>query len=178
MKSILFIALLSCAGLFAQAQKIYQTKSGKIAFFSSTPAEDIEAVNNQADAKLATNGQMTFKVLIKGFTFRNAKMQEHFNENYMESDQFPKASFMGKIDNLSAISFEKEGTYQTKVTGILEIHGVKKTITVTGYLKVAGNTLQTMSKFTIQLADFGIKGNYIGEKIAKTIEITVDCKYN
>ncbi len=178
MKKILFTLLLLAGCHALQAQKVYQTKAGKIKFYSAALLENIEAVNNQVDSKLATNGQMVFMALIKGFRFENATMQEHFNENYMESDKYPKASFQGKISNLADVNFEKDGIYKTTVAGTLEIHGTKQNVTATGTLEVKAGKVSAKSVFKIKLADYNIKGTLIGDKIAKEIEITVDCKYD
>lgn len=163
---------------FTAQQKIYQTKSGKVSFFSAALLENIEAVNNQVDSKLSNNGQMIFQLAIRGFKFENATMQEHFNENYMESDKYPKAVFKGKIANLADVNFDKDGTYKTTVAGELEIHGVKQNITATGTIDIKSGKVAVKSSFKIKLADYGIKGTLIGDKIAKELTITVDCKYD
>ncbi|MBX2931932.1 MAG: YceI family protein [Chitinophagaceae bacterium] len=179
MKKAGYIFLL-CTTLIAtvQAQKVFQTKAGKIKFFSTAPLENIAAVNNQVDSKIATNGQMVFMVAIRGFRFENATMQEHFNENYMESDKYPKASYMGNIINLSDINFLKDGIYNATTIGDLEIHGVKRKVTTAGIIEIKSGKLYIKSIFKIKLADYNIKGAWIGEKIAKEIEITIDCKYD
>ncbi|MFX8934000.1 hypothetical protein ABTN02_20340, partial [Acinetobacter baumannii] len=82
--------------------------------------ENIEAIHSQVNSKLTDGGQMAFALLIRGFVFKNALMQEHFNENYMESNLFPKASFNGKIDNIKDIDFSKNGVYQASVSGELD----------------------------------------------------------
>ena len=172
------IAVVLTSASFAQT-KVYQTKTGKVKFYSSTKAEDIEAVNNQTDVKFATNGQLLFNLLIRGFVFPNALMQEHFNENYMESTKFPKAKFMGTIDNLALINFSKNGKYAVTTSGTLEIHGVKQDVkAIAGVVEVVDGKLKLSSKFKIKIKDYGIKGNYIGEKIANEIELTIDCILN
>ncbi len=174
--SILGIALSLTA--FSQV-KVYQSKTAKIRFYSHTKAEDIEAINNQTQVKLATNGQVVFSLLVKGFVFKNALMQEHFNENYMESDTFPKASFKGTIDNLSFIDFTKNGVYKITVSGDLEIHGTRqKQTAIPATIEVKDAKLITNATFKINVKDFGIKGNYIGEKIANELQITVDATLN
>ncbi len=178
MKNILFLLLLMIATTTVQSQKIFQTKAGTISFFSSTPLEDIEAVNTQVDSKLATNGQLVFMLLIKGFEFKNSKMQEHFNTEYMESSKYPKASFMGNIKNLTEVNFEKDGIYKTNVSGNLEIRGIKKPISTTGNIEVKSGKITATSSFKIILADYNIQGGLIGSKIAKTVDVTVTCKYN
>ena len=159
-------------------QKIYQTKSGKITFYSAALLENIEAVNTQVDSKLSSNGQMVFMIAIKGFRFENATMQEHFNENYMESDKYPKAIFQGKISNIVEVNFEKDGSYKTTVTGVLEIHGTKQNATAIGTIDIKAGKASAKSSFKIKLADYNIKGTLIGDKIAKELAITVDCKYD
>lgn len=178
MKKILILFVLCALCIGVQAQKVFQTKSGKIKFYSSAPLENIEAINNQVDSKLATNGQTTFMLGIKGFRFENATMQEHFNENYMESTKFPKAVFLGNITNIASVNFDKDGSYKVSVTGDLEIHGVKKKITIEGTIDIKAGKVAVKSKFNIKLSDFNIKGSLIGEKIAKEVEVTVDCKYD
>ena len=158
------------------AQKVYATKTGKVKFFSTTPVEDIEAVNNQADAKLGTNGQMVFMVAIRGFKFDNSLMQEHFNgDDYMQSSKFPKAVFKGNIANLKDVDFTKDGSYKVSVKGTMEIHGVKKEITVPGTIDIKGGKVSSKSVFKVNIADYGVKGH---EKVAKAVEVTVDCKYD
>ena len=176
MKKYVLIAGLLMANVVS-AQTIYKTKGGKVSFKSDAPLEKIEAVNNQADSKLATNGQVVFLVAIKAFKFENATMEEHFNENYMESTKYPKGTFMGNITNIADVNFAKDGVYKVTVTGNLTIHGVTKNVTSAGTIEVKGGKVQAKSKFVIKLSDYGIKGAWIGEKIAKEVEINVDCKY-
>jgi polyisoprenoid-binding protein YceI len=178
MKYLLAILVVASTVSFTTSQKIYQTKSGKVHFFSSTLIEDIAAVNNQVDSKLSNNGQIIFQIAIKGFRFENGTMQEHFNENYMESDKYPKSVFKGKITNIADVNFDKDGTYKTAVAGELEIHGVKQNVSTAGTIDIKAGKVVAKSSFKIKLADYGIKGTLIGEKIAKELTITVDCKYD
>lgn len=171
-------ALMVLSMLNADAQTVYKTKAGKITFYSDAPMEKIEAVNNQVDAKLSTNGQLIFIVAIKGFTFKNATMQEHFNENYLESTTYPKATFNGTVTNINTVDFKKAGTYKVNVSGTLELHGVKKQVTATGTITNDNGKIKAESVFKIKLADYNIKGTLIGDKIAKEVEITVTCKYD
>ncbi len=176
MKKLLLLFTIISLASHLTAQKVYQTKVGKIKFFSTTPVEDIEAINNQVDAKLATNGQVVFQVAIKGFKFDNGLMQEHFNsDSYMESSKFPKAVFMGNIVDLKTVDFTKDGLNNVAVKGTLEIHGKKNNITTKGTITIKGGKVSSQSVFTVKLADYGINGH---EKVAKTIEVTVDCKYD
>lgn len=178
MKKFLFLSFIFFTAYSLEAQKIFQTKSGKVSFFSSTPVEDIKANNYQVDSKLSTNGQVVFLMAVRGFVFRNALMQEHFNENYMESTKYPKASFFGNITNIQSVDFSKDGSYPVNITGNMEIHGVKKPLTTAGTLTIKKGKVEANSEFKLNITDFGIKGSYIGEKIAREITITLNCKYD
>lgn len=160
-----------------QAQKVYSTKTAKITFHSTTPVEDIEAVNSEVEGKLSSTGQMVFMMLVKGFHFPNALMEEHFNENYMESDKFPKSDFKGTLINLKELDFEKDGIYPVKVEGKLTIHGVTKDVKTGGTITIKNGKVSSESKFSIALKDYGIGGNGIGKKIAENINIMVQCNY-
>ncbi len=159
----------------AQAQK-YITKTGHIRFFSSTPVEDIEAHNRQVNCALdQQNGEFVFRVLMKSFQFEKALMQEHFNENYVESDKFPNAMFSGKVVNISAINFDKNGIYNATVEGDLTIKGVTKKVSEKGTFEVKDGNVTGKSTFNALLADYGIKiPNTVASNISKTIQIDVD----
>jgi polyisoprenoid-binding protein YceI len=114
------------------AQKLYSTKTGKITFESKAPLEDIEAKNSEVESKLlSSNGQIVFSLLMKGFQFENQLMEDHFNENYVESTKYPKADFKGFITNIKDINFSKDGTYPAKIKGKLTIHGVTLSLKIT-----------------------------------------------
>jgi polyisoprenoid-binding protein YceI len=162
----------------AKAQDKFYTKAGKIDFYSNAPLEDITAKNKSVVCLLDTKtGTVQFSVLIKGFEFENEEMQDHFNEDYMESDQFPKAEFKGQIINNPSINYAKPGTYPAQVKGKLTLHGVTKEVQTNGTVKVDGNNLKAASTFTIQVADYNIKiPSLVKDKIAKTVKIVVDTK--
>jgi hypothetical protein len=174
---IIAILIIAIIGSFnAEAQK-FMTKNGNIKFYSETPMETIEATNNQVNAALdSQTGDLVFKVLIKSFQFEKALMQEHFNENYMESDKIPNATFQGKVTNLSAIDFKKEGAYEATIEGDLTIHGVTKKISEKGTFTVkAGDKIHGLSKFNVKPADYSIKiPGAVVKNIAETLEVTVD----
>jgi polyisoprenoid-binding protein YceI len=178
-KLVMTIAMIATLAVSASAQK-YMTRTGKISFFSSTPLENIEAFNNDVSSVIdSKTGDVVFIVPIKSFKFEKALMQEHFNENYMESNKFPKAEFKGKINNLSDVNFAKDGNYPVKVAGKLTIHGVTKDVSLPGTVTVKGNTAVTNSKFSVRPADYGIHIPALVEgKIAKQIEITVNSILN
>ncbi len=174
----ILVAAISIASTYVQAQKIYSTKTGRISFFSNAPLEDIEAKNSEVESKLSPiNGQVVFTLLMKGFQFENQLMEEHFNENYVESTKYPKADFKGFITNIKDINFFKDGTYPANVKGMLTLHGVTKEASSDGTITVSGGKFTARSKFNIILKDYNIGGNLIGKKIASQIAITVDCQY-
>jgi len=162
----------------AQAQK-YLTRNGFIGFYSHAPVEDIRADNNQVASVIDTQtGEMVFQVLINSFHFQKALMQEHFNENYMESEKYPKAVFKGKITNLSSIDFSKNGTYDADTEGDLTIRDVTKKINAKGTIEILADSLKVDSKFTLAPEDYNIKiPAVVRDNIAKIIEVTVSMKY-
>jgi polyisoprenoid-binding protein YceI len=178
MKNILFILL--SLGLFqiTNAQK-YISKNGHIWIYSYTPMEEIEGHNHQVVSILdAVTGDLQFTLLVKSFEFKVALMQEHFNENYMESDKFPKSSFKGKITNLNKIDFKKDGVYPAEVSGELTIHGVTKPVSSMGTMEVKGGINTAKAKFTVSPKDYNIEIPALVEnKIAKTIDVNVDVTY-
>lgn len=171
--------LIVCSGVFLtlnlSAQK-YVTKTGQVSFYSKAPLEDIKADNRQGSFILdAATGEVAAVVLIKSFEFKNSLMQEHFNDNYLESEKFPKSTFTGKITNIQEVQFDKNGTYDVKVSGQLTIHGVTKEIAEAGKLSVKGGTVIIESTFFVALADFGIKNDRV-KNIAERIEVTVNAE--
>ena len=175
MKKILLLFLLVSSFCFSLSAQKYFVRDGKISFYSDTPIEKIEAQNNSATSVIdAETGKMEFAVLIKAFQFEKALMQEHFNENYMESSQFPKAKFKGEITNLEEIDFRNDGTYAADINGELTIHGVTQEVTVTGIFVVTDGQLNAKANFKILVADYGIKiPAVVRENIAKEVEVIV-----
>jgi hypothetical protein len=178
-KLIIVTAVLCSMSVSSYAQK-YLTRTGKVTFFSSTPVENIEAFNNDVSGVLdSKSGDVVFIVPIKSFKFEKALMQEHFNENYMESDKYPKADFKGRIANLTDVNFAKDGTYNVKMAGRLTIHGVTKEVSLPGSVTVKGNSVVANSKFSVRTADYGIKIPAVtANKIAQQIEVTVNSILN
>jgi len=156
------------------------TKNGYIGFFSSTPVEDIKADNNQVASVIdVSTGEIVFQVLIKSFKFAKALMEEHFNENYLESEKFPRSTFKGKITNLAAIDFSKPGQYEVTVEGDLNIHNVTNKVSVKGSIEVIPGGINANSKFNVVPEDYKIKiPAIVRENIAKIIEVTVAIRYS
>ncbi|NND95309.1 MAG: YceI family protein [Flavobacteriales bacterium] len=177
MKEIL-ISVFMCAALSASAQKIY-TKNGQIDFYSDAPMEKIEATNTKATSVVdLASGAMQWSVLIKAFHFEKALMEEHFNENYMESSKFPKATFKGALDNLEEIDFSADGTYIAQISGDLNVHGVTKPIKTQGTFEVKEGKISGSTEFSIAVADFEIEiPSIVKENIAKDVRIIVKADY-
>jgi hypothetical protein len=177
LKTILLIFLSVTQVL--SAQKLI-SKTGHVRLYSHTPLEDVDAENNQVASILdPTTGTIQFSMLIKSFVFKKTLMEEHFNENYMESDKLPKSTFTGKINNFSSIDFKKDGTYPTEASGDLTIHGVTKNITVKGTIEIKQGKVTAQSKFNVDPKDYNvIIPDLVKDKIAKEIEITVEIPYN
>ena len=179
MKKVIFLFLLSGFLLNIHAQK-YMTRTGYIGFFSHTPLEDIKAENNQVASVLdASNGDIVFQVLMRSFHFDKALMEEHFNENYVESEKYPKATFAGNITDFSGVDLNKDGEYNVSVKGKLSIHGVTKEIEEKGVITVKDGKVNAHSEFEINPDDYSIEiPSVVREKIAKEISVTVDINYS
>jgi polyisoprenoid-binding protein YceI len=149
------------------------TKTGFIGFYSKTSLEDIQGENNQVYAVLdPASHHLAFAVLLKGFIFPKELMQEHFNENYVESDKFPKATFSGTCSGDMDLS--KDGVYQVVVKGDLNLHGVTRALETTGQLEVKNGKITGSSAFKIKPEDYQIMiPGIVREKIAKDIDVKV-----
>lgn len=177
-KGLVSLMLMLCFTSASFAQK-YLTRTGKVTFFSGTPLENIEAHNNEVAAVVTQSGDVIFQVPIKSFKFQKQLMEDHFNEEYLESDKYPKADFKGKIENPSAVNFSKDGTYNVKVAGKLTIHGVTHDVNVPGTIVVKGSDITVNAKFNVATADYNIRiPSLMAGKIAKSIEVTVNCILN
>ena len=172
-KSILFFSffLLLGSGL-SYCQTLYRTSVGEVSFFSKTPALDIEALNKKAGAILNTSTRdFAIQMRITDFQFPNKLMQEHFNENYMESERFPTTKFAGKIKE--EVDLSKPGTYPVTAEGNLTIHGVTKPVQVKGTIVATATALQVNFSFQVRTADYQIEvPTLVFDKIAETIAIS------
>ncbi|OYW82334.1 MAG: hypothetical protein B7Y37_13615 [Sphingobacteriia bacterium 28-36-52] len=164
MKKFLFIALCSIAFTQTQAQKLYGTRNAKVSFIA-TNDEDVKAVNNEVASRLSDKGEISFSLLIKGFKFEYAEMQEKFNNDYAESNKFPRAEFKGTISNIKDINFTKDGNYKAVVKGNLTLHGVSKPVTVNGTITVKGGKVSATGKFPIVMKDHKIDASAVTEKV-------------
>lgn len=171
--------MLGCGIVTTQAQKYY-TKNGTISFFSKTNMEDIKAENNQVMSVLnVQTGELQFSLLVKGFHFEKALMEEHFNENYLESEKFPKSTFKGLITDIAKVNFLKDGNYPVNINGDLNMHGVSNKINVAGTIYIKEGAITGKSVFKLVMTDYKvIIPKLVENNISKTIEITVDFLYN
>lgn len=174
MKKLLIILLIAMPILGQTQGKIF-TKKGKIKFESEAQKEDIQAVNRRVVSAIDTkSGAIEFSVLIRSFEFEKALMQEHFNEEYMESSKYPKATFKGKITNIDEINFQKDGTYKAKVKGKLTIHGVTKEVSSIAVFKVSDGKISAKSNFSVKVEDYNIEvPSMMSENIAEVIDVYV-----
>jgi polyisoprenoid-binding protein YceI len=161
----------------AQAQSKYVTRAGHISFFSASIMEDIEARNDKVAAAFdLSTGQMAFSVPIHEFQFKRTLMQEHFNENYMESEKFPKATFSGQVLNAAQVLKQLPSTTQNvEVEGQLTMHGVTHKVLVNGTLQMRDGQLVAFAYFNIAPADFSIDiPLLVREHIAKSVSVRVN----
>jgi len=175
-KILILLMLLASVNTFSQGKFI--SKNAYVSFFSSTPLEDILGESNEVVTILnAETGEIAFQALITTFHFKRALMEEHFNENYMESTKFPKAKFSGKIEGFSKAMLSAP-IADIKVTGILSVHGVDKSITIPAKLGLENGKLTGTTKFKVTPEDYGITiPSLVRDKIGKEMEITVKANY-
>ena len=179
-RTILFLAIATIS-MMSFAQKKTST-SATIAFDASTAIDDLpKAENKTAIAAIdPEKNTVQFEAAIKNFAFSNPRIQEHFNQkSWLNSDEFPKATFNGVITNSSAVNFSKDGTYNVTVEGDLTIKGKSQRVTTPATIVVAGKTLKTTASFNIKLADFGVEGQSItAGKVAAEPKISVSAELN
>lgn len=179
MKNVCFLALCLFMTLNSiKAQKFF-TRSGNVSFYSDAPLEKIEAKNTNTTSVLDTeSGRIEFAILIKAFQFKKALMQEHFNENYMESSKYPKATFKGEIVNKSEVNFSQDGTYPAKVKGTMNIHGKAQEMEAEGTFTVKNGQITASSTFEVTVADYDIKvPSVVRDNIAEIVRVDVNANY-
>lgn len=180
MKKVLVFVLCIVSSIIVSAQTVYLTRNGTVSFFSTTPLENIDAKNTAVLSKInSQTGDVEFQMLIKGFLFKKSSMQQHFNEkDYMDSDNFPRGAFKGKITDMTKVNFKKDGTYNVNVEGDLTIHGVTQKVTTTGTITVTGEKIKVLSKFVVKLKDYKVSvPSFVSQKVAESVEVRVDCDY-
>ena len=175
MKKILLLsAFLLASYSFAQDKII--TKNGKVTFEASVPSfEEVKAKNEGATCIINTKtGEMASLTLVKGFRFKTALMEEHFNENYIESDKYPKATFKGKIENFDLAKVTIEGK-EYNINGKMELHGKSKDISIKATIKKSGDGVNLVSNFIVNTDDYGIEiPSIVSKKVSKKVNIKLD----
>jgi polyisoprenoid-binding protein YceI len=180
MRRTAFILLLLTIVTTVKSQdSLWFTKTGHIYFISHTDIIDIDANNYQTGSFLnIRTGEMAFTLLMKSFKFSLPLAEEHFNENYVEAEKYPKATFKGKIKDYNPLALANDGEYPVIVSGDLTIHGVTSAVTEKGLLIKKGAEIQAVSKFTILLETYDIKvPAIVDDRVAKEIPIEVKLKY-
>lgn len=162
------------------SQGKYLTNTGEISFYSHTVIEDITAKNSKVASVLnAATGEVVIIVKMTDFQFKKKLMQEHFNENYVESEKFPKATFNGSITNNADVDYSEPGTYEVRVTGDMTIHGTTQVVTEEGTVEVTGTGITARTTFRLNPEDYKIKiPKVVRKNIAESMEIKVELKCN
>ena len=169
----IFVTLLFMATSCLYAQK-YTTKTGVVKFEATVPSfEEVAGENKTVSAAFDTaTGDIAVLALMKGFRFKVALMEEHFNENYVESDKFPKATFKGKVEGLDVSKLTADAKTYT-ITGDLTLHGKTKKISDTAKISKSGNTITITGAFEVKPGDFAIEiPSVVSKKVADKISIT------
>ncbi len=158
--------------------QVIKSTAVTIDFFSETPLEDISATSSEGVAVLnAISNEVAFQVPIKSFQFKRALMQEHFNENYMESGRYPMADFKGKIT--TPVNWTSNGTYPVEAKGVLNIHHVEKERTIKATVIINGKDITIKSQFDVACKDHGIDiPSILFKKIAEVINVNVSTIFN
>ncbi len=174
---ILFSILFLSVSMAAQSPLI--TKDGTTTFFSHSPIEDIEAINDKTTAAINfVKGDVVVKMLIKHFTFENALMQEHFNENYMESEKFPAAIFKGKLVSDNAIDLSQDGSYEVTLDGQLTIRGISTPLEAPATITVSGDQVSATTVFIARPAEYDIKiPAVVIKNIAEEIKVSTSLTF-
>jgi polyisoprenoid-binding protein YceI len=178
-KSILILASVVFTGVaFGQLKT---TTSATVLFDATTSLDKLpKAENKTVIAAVDTkSGAVEFEAPVKNFAFSNPRIQEHFNgDRWMNSAQFANFTFKGNLVKANSVNFEKDGTYNTEVEGVLNIKGVEQKIKVPATVVISGGSIVASSEFDIALADFGISGQPIdGGKVAKQPKISVRAEF-
>ncbi len=174
MKKIYLLLFLSFG--YIQAQQKLITKSGKITFEASVPSfEEVKAINESSSCVLnTTTGEIASLALMKGFRFKIALMEEHFNENYVESDKYPIATFKGKIDKFNFNELDKNAK-EFSIRGKLELHGKSKDISITAKIKKTEKGIEIVSDFSVNADDFAIDiPSVVSKKVSKKVNVKLE----
>ncbi|RYY39934.1 MAG: YceI family protein [Chitinophagaceae bacterium] len=172
------LALLLLAATPAAAQTRSQFGSSTVSFFSSAPLEDIEATNKSSRGVIDWEKRsFLIAIPIKQFQFRSGMMQQHFNENYLESEKYPECTFRGTF--AGPVDLTKDGDYPVTASGDVTLHGVTKKRNIPATIKVRNGQVSLYSKFPIRVADHKISiPKMVFKKIAEVVDVTLDAQLN
>ena len=176
------VLLLIITSISVQAQDKYLTKSGSLEFEASVPSfEEVKAKNESVTAILNTeNGEIAALLLVKGFRFKNALMEEHFNENYAESDVYPKATFKGEINNFSLDKYVDSKNQKITIEGVIEFHGQSKQLSnIEAIISLEDEVITLDGTFTVQASDFKIDiPKIVKNKLSNDVQVTFNFELN
>jgi len=177
MRTITIIICLLISSIRLSAQDLYKATDGEISFFSEAPVENISAINKDVKALInAKNAEVAFIVTNVGFKFEKPLMEEHFNENYMESHKYKVSVFKGKI--VDEVDFTKDGTYEVTAKGALDIHGVTVEREIKGTLTISNGKINLTTEFDVALKDHKIKiPSVVVKNIAEVVKVTVNINF-
>jgi len=177
MKKIIIILNLLLISQALFAQKLIISKNAPVTFFSSTILEDIEGKSAEGNSVLdLSTRNILFRVRNSSFQFKKKLMQEHFNENYIESEKYPYSTFKGKI--VENIDLSKEGTFQVNIQGNLDIHGISKPYQTKATLVIHNGSIDAKTVFKVKVADHQIKvPSLVFKNIAEYVEVRISALY-
>ena len=180
MKKTILSGCIILVTILSSGQEKYLTNTGHISFYSHTAIEDITANNDRVAAVIdSQNGEVAVIVTMNEFQFEKRLMQEHFNENYVESETYPKATFNGRIINNTEVDYRRNGTYDVVVEGTMTLHGVTREVSATGAIEVTAEGIVATTEFLLNPENYGIKiPRLVRKNIAENMEITAElvCK--
>lgn len=177
LKIMILLFLLIFSGRAISAQAFYKTTDLRTSFFSSAPIEDIQAISEEGVSVFnAETGEVAFRINIRSFEFPVGLMQEHFNENFMESGTFPEATFKGEIKDYPGLP--QDGQYKITLKGVLDIHGVDRKREVPARLTVNGDHIRIESVFNVACEDHSIEiPKILWNNVAEVVEVEVNANY-
>lgn len=177
MKKLLFF--LFCTSYYINAQNLFMLKTSQVTFFAGTPIEDIDAKNTKSTSFInLKTGDIMVSIPNKDFVFKRGLMQEHFNENYMESEKYPKSTFKGTIQNIDSLNLQSGEPQKIAVKGILNMHGVEQNQLINAVISAQKNGLFVESSFFVKLEDFKIdRPKIVWEKLAEKVEVKLKFEY-
>ena len=177
MKKLLLILGVLALGASTSFSQVIVCKNGNISFFQETPVEDIDGRSTKLVSVIDTKTNIiAYKVEMTTFIFEKSLMQDHFNENYVESGKYPFTIFKGQINE--KIDWTKDGTYPITATGMLTMHGVTKTITEKGTLNIRNGEVTIHNMFTIKFTDYGVEiPSLLIKQLSDAVEVTINCTY-